>query len=116
MIEYMEQKGTDAENGESSLGISSKSNDADFCTAIDIQNEDLVTKALSSTFPTHQIIGEESTGTDKPKSLTNDPTWIIDPIDGMFSHCYIYIVLYNVCVPVIVRSYIANQDGYCLLR
>jgi len=82
MIEYLEQKGTDAENGESTLGISSKSNDADFCTAIDIQNEDLVTKALSSTFPTHQIIGEESTGTDKPAPLTNEPTWIIDPIDG----------------------------------
>ena len=28
------------------------------------------------------IIGEESTGTDKPATLTSDPTWIIDPIDG----------------------------------
>ena len=89
MIEYLEQKGTGAENGESTLGISSKSNDADFCTAIDIQNEDLVTKALSSKFPKHQIIGEESTGTDKPTPLTNDPTWIIDPIDGKYTLLYL---------------------------
>ena len=51
-------------------------------TKIDLVNEDLITNAINEKYPNHCIIGEESTGTGKPASLTNSPTWIIDPIDG----------------------------------
>lgn len=87
MMHHLESKGTHAgKNADSALGISTKKNDTDFCTAIDIQNENLICKGIEQSFPDHIIIGEEATGTDKPDQLTEIPTWIIDPIDGMFFH------------------------------
>lgn len=67
---------------EKSLEISTKQNDADFATAIDVLNEEIITSEISQSFPSHKIIGEESTGTGTPDPLTEQPTWIIDPIDG----------------------------------
>lgn len=54
----------------------------DFCTAVDLQNEDLVIQAIQKHFPSHDIIGEESTGTGEIPPLSPNPTWVIDPIDG----------------------------------
>jgi fructose-1,6-bisphosphatase/inositol monophosphatase family enzyme len=54
----------------------------DFCTSMDLQNEDFVIKAIQNHFPSHHIIGEESTGTGEIPPLSPNPTWIIDPIDG----------------------------------
>jgi fructose-1,6-bisphosphatase/inositol monophosphatase family enzyme len=84
MIPHLQSKGTQhGAQTESSLNISSKSNDADFCTAIDIQNEALIIKAIKETFPDHDIIGEEDTGVGKIAALSaTKPTWIIDPVDG----------------------------------
>jgi fructose-1,6-bisphosphatase/inositol monophosphatase family enzyme len=56
-----------------------KGSPEDFCTAIDLQNEERVTKAIQEHFPTHSIIGEESTGTGELPVLTDNATWIIDP-------------------------------------
>lgn len=83
MVPYLECKGTSSGKGsESALGISTKQNDADFCTTIDIANEDLVTKAIKSKFQDHEVIGEECTGTGEVPALGKKQTWIIDPIDG----------------------------------
>jgi len=83
MSPYLESKGTVVGSfAESSLDIITKKNEVDFCTKIDLVNEDLITNAINEKYPNHCIIGEESTGTGKPASLTNSPTWIIDPIDG----------------------------------
>lgn len=83
MNEHLDSKGTKAgEGAEAKLGISTKGNDADFATAIDLLNEKLVIAGIEEVFPDHKIIGEESTGTGEVDPLTNDPTWIIDPIDG----------------------------------
>jgi len=83
MMHHLESKGTHAgKDADSALGISTKKNDTDFCTAIDIQNENLICKGIEQSFPDHIIIGEEATGTDKPDQLTEIPTWIINPIDG----------------------------------
>uniref|UniRef100_A0A7S3VEI8 Inositol-1-monophosphatase n=1 Tax=Chaetoceros debilis TaxID=122233 RepID=A0A7S3VEI8_9STRA len=83
MTLHLDAKGTEAGKGaESKLGISTKKNDADFRTAIDVMNEDLVMKGIIASFPDHEIIGEESTGTGEVAPLTDKPTWIIDPIDG----------------------------------
>ncbi len=83
MNEHLDSKGTEAGAGaEAKLGINTKQNDADFATEIDILNEKLVIAGIEGKFPEHKIIGEESTGTGEVDPLTNDPTWIIDPIDG----------------------------------
>ncbi|XP_078040053.1 uncharacterized protein LOC144471651 isoform X2 [Augochlora pura] len=53
----------------------------DLVTEYDRKIEDVIIGKLKSKFPNHRFIGEESTGKELPE-LTNDPTWIIDPIDG----------------------------------
>eukprot|EP00551_Chaetoceros_affinis_P013045 CAMPEP_0203685910 /NCGR_PEP_ID=MMETSP0090-20130426/48794_1 /ASSEMBLY_ACC=CAM_ASM_001088 /TAXON_ID=426623 /ORGANISM="Chaetoceros affinis, Strain CCMP159" /LENGTH=330 /DNA_ID=CAMNT_0050555123 /DNA_START=46 /DNA_END=1038 /DNA_ORIENTATION=+ len=83
MVEHLETKGTKSGRGaESKLGINTKQNDADFCTAIDILNEKIITEGIKKHFPNHEIIGEEDTGTGDIPPLTDKPTWIIDPVDG----------------------------------
>jgi fructose-1,6-bisphosphatase/inositol monophosphatase family enzyme len=81
MIAYCDQKGTEAESGQD-LEIKTKGQPEDFCTRVDIENENLVMEGLLKSFPTHTIIGEESVGNNPLPPLTTDPTWIIDPIDG----------------------------------
>ncbi|XP_043518289.1 inositol monophosphatase 2-like [Frieseomelitta varia] len=53
----------------------------DLVTEYDRKIEDVVIGQLKAKFPNHRFIGEESTGKELPE-LTDDPTWIIDPIDG----------------------------------
>ena len=82
MIEYLEAKGTIAEE-KLDLGIEIKTNSTDFCTNIDIENEKLIIDGIRRKFPNHDIIGEESVGTNTIPTMKNSiPTWIIDPIDG----------------------------------
>ena len=87
--------------------IDEKLGDWDLVTQYDRKIEDIIVGKLKLAFPTHRsvknsvnfqfcsyqeftrilnltgnrFIGEESTGKNLPE-LTNDPTWIIDPIDG----------------------------------
>lgn len=55
---------------------------------------------LSSQFPDHKFIGEETVSAGGQCNLTNAPTWIIDPIDGTmnfvhsFPHSCISIALF----------------------
>lgn len=82
MFSYCDEKGTEAEFNHD-LGISEKGQPENFCTVIDVENEKLVMKGLLESFPTHKLIGEETTGTGEIPPLTKEhPTWIIDPIDG----------------------------------
>ncbi|XP_012536427.2 inositol monophosphatase 2 [Monomorium pharaonis] len=50
-------------------------------TEYDRKIEDVIIGELKRAFPSHRFIAEESIGTELPE-LTDDPTWIIDPIDG----------------------------------
>ena len=83
---YLESKGTihERDHVDAVLGsLSSKSNEADFCTKVDIENELLIIQGLQKIFPDYDIIGEESVGTGTiPRLDPNTPTFIIDPIDG----------------------------------
>ena len=81
MHAYCNEKGTAAE-AKHDLGISEKGQAENFSTKIDIENETAVTKGLLEAFPAHKIIGEETVGTGEVPPLTDEPTWIIDPIDG----------------------------------
>lgn len=51
---------------------------ADIVTAKDIAMENYIIEKIKAKFPDHKIIGEEGNYAE----LTNDYTWIIDPIDG----------------------------------
>lgn len=88
MMQHYNAKGTISTNSSQNpdpinLDVSIKSNSCDIATAIDTQNEDYISSQISQHFPTHAIIGEESTGSGPIPSLSSTiPTWIIDPIDG----------------------------------
>ena len=58
MIPYCDATGT-AAAADFDLGIATKTNAEDFCTKIDVLNEELITQAIRQAFPDHQIIGEE---------------------------------------------------------
>ncbi|CAF0736898.1 unnamed protein product [Adineta ricciae] len=62
--------------------IETKSNTVDLVTEYDQRIEEILIKQLREKFPTHKFIGEESSAAGHEATLTDDPTWIIDPIDG----------------------------------
>ncbi|CAH0547888.1 unnamed protein product [Brassicogethes aeneus] len=87
--------------------IELKSSDIDLVTETDQQVEKLLIEGLTSQFPDHKFIGEESVADGAQCVLTDAPTWIIDPIDGTmnfvhsFPHSCISIALFIDQVPVI---------------
>lgn len=62
--------------------VRTKEGFADLVTATDEKVEEHVISTLRSRFPEHSFIGEETTASGKKASLTDDPTWIVDPVDG----------------------------------
>ncbi|XP_043275786.1 inositol monophosphatase 2-like isoform X3 [Venturia canescens] len=76
--------------------VDTKSSDYDLVTEYDRAIEALLIEGLSSKFPEHKFIAEESTAAaNEMSALTDSPTWLIDPIDGTtnfvhgFSQCCI---------------------------
>lgn len=67
---------------DSEKNIDTKECGTDLVTETDKQVEDLIIGSLKEKFPTHSFIGEESVIPGVNCNLTNNPTWIIDPIDG----------------------------------
>ncbi|XP_076827489.1 inositol monophosphatase 2 isoform X2 [Brachyhypopomus gauderio] len=62
--------------------VRSKSTPTDLVTEADHQVEELIISTLRERFPSHRFIGEESSAAGEKCILTDNPTWIIDPIDG----------------------------------
>ncbi|PSN40062.1 Inositol monophosphatase 1 [Blattella germanica] len=83
------------EGGKKTVEI--KSCEVDLVTETDQEVEKLLIANLKSTFPDHKFIGEESTAAGIKFELTDDPTWIIDPVDGTMNFVHGYP---NVCVSV----------------
>ncbi|CAL1385975.1 unnamed protein product [Linum trigynum] len=54
----------------------------DLVTETDKACEDLVFNLLKERYPTHKFIGEETTAAYGVTELTDEPTWIVDPLDG----------------------------------
>jgi len=82
MVSHCEERGTIHAQDLDALGMEFKTSPEDFCTAIDLQNEEFITQELLQEFPTYSIIGEESTGTGQLPPLSSNKTFILDPIDG----------------------------------
>uniref|UniRef100_A0A8D9EPW3 Inositol-1-monophosphatase n=1 Tax=Cacopsylla melanoneura TaxID=428564 RepID=A0A8D9EPW3_9HEMI len=57
----------------------------DLVTEYDKRVEITLISQIQKHFPTHKFIGEE---TSNDEVLTNDPTWIIDPIDGTLNYVH----------------------------
>ncbi|XP_010770734.1 inositol monophosphatase 1-like [Notothenia coriiceps] len=64
------------------ITVMQKSSPVDLVTETDQRVEQLIISSIKEKYPTHSFIGEESVAAGAPSVLTDDPTWIIDPIDG----------------------------------
>ncbi|KAJ8921832.1 hypothetical protein NQ315_008464 [Exocentrus adspersus] len=54
----------------------------DLVTIYDRKIEEILIKKIKEKWPNHKFIGEEESEINGIKKLTDEPTWIIDPIDG----------------------------------
>ncbi|CAN4089982.1 unnamed protein product [Withania somnifera] len=54
----------------------------DLVTETDKTCEDLIFNHLKQHFPSHKFIGEETSAAIGDFELTDEPTWIVDPVDG----------------------------------
>ncbi|KAI3849596.1 hypothetical protein MKW92_048310 [Papaver armeniacum] len=54
----------------------------DLVTETDKACEELIFNHLKQHFPEHKFIGEETDAANGTTELTDEPTWIIDPLDG----------------------------------
>lgn len=64
------------------IAVMQKSSPVDLVTETDQKVEQLIISSIKEKYPTHSFIGEESVAAGAPSILTDNPTWIIDPIDG----------------------------------
>ncbi|XP_048122621.1 inositol monophosphatase 1-like isoform X2 [Alosa alosa] len=64
------------------ISVMQKSSPVDLVTETDQKVETLIISSIKKKYPNHSFIGEESVAAGAPSILTDNPTWIIDPIDG----------------------------------
>ncbi|KAL3984427.1 NADH dehydrogenase (ubiquinone) 1 alpha subcomplex subunit 2 [Sarotherodon galilaeus] len=64
------------------IAVMHKSSAVDLVTETDQKVEQLIISSIREKYPTHSFIGEESVAAGAPSALSDNPTWIIDPIDG----------------------------------
>lgn len=64
------------------IAVMQKSSPFDLVTETDQKVEQLIISSIKEKYPTHSFIGEESVAAGAPSVLTENPTWIIDPVDG----------------------------------
>ncbi|KAI6075015.1 Inositol monophosphatase 1 isoform X1 [Aix galericulata] len=62
--------------------IMTKSSPVDLVTETDQKVENFIISLIKEKYPSHSFIGEESVAAGEGSILTDNPTWIIDPIDG----------------------------------
>ncbi|CAM2727367.1 unnamed protein product [Rotaria socialis] len=75
--------------------VETKAGAADLVTEFDQRVEEILIKKLQEEFPTHKFIGEESAASGVKTTFGDDPTWIIDPIDGTtnFVHGFPFVAI-----------------------
>ncbi|XP_077302530.1 inositol monophosphatase 1 isoform X2 [Arctopsyche grandis] len=64
------------------MDVEFKSCDVDLVTAVDQLVEKTLITEITKKYPEHKFIGEETVSGGGECVLTDEPTWIIDPIDG----------------------------------
>jgi len=95
-----------------------KSNPTDPVTDLDQRCEDLIVMMIKERYSGHAIIGEESSANDVDlrSAMTEDPTWIIDPLDGTTNYvhgiptCAVSVGVYVCNSPVAAAVYFPLTD------
>ncbi|EDM00988.1 Inositol (myo)-1(or 4)-monophosphatase 1, isoform CRA_a [Rattus norvegicus] len=64
------------------MDVMIKSSPADLVTVTDQKVEKMLMSSIKEKYPYHSFIGEESVAAGEKTVFTEQPTWIIDPIDG----------------------------------
>lgn len=87
----------------SEKAIVTKSCATDLVTETDQKVEEIILSSINEKYPDHKFIGEESVAGGSKCVLTDDPTWIVDPIDGTtnFVHRFPYVA---VCIGFVWRK------------
>lgn len=70
--------------------IVTKLSSSDLVTETDQAIEQLLCKRIKQAFPEHLFIGEETVSAGVQCDYTDQPTWIIDPIDGTMNFVHRY--------------------------
>ncbi|KIW17436.1 hypothetical protein PV08_04630 [Exophiala spinifera] len=87
-----EDAGTQGSKVPEELVMEEKLNSVDIVTKTDNEVEEFIHSSIHKRYPSHSFIGEEtySKGSSKEYLVKNDPTWIVDPLDGTvnFTHCF----------------------------
>ncbi|KAL2495590.1 Inositol-phosphate phosphatase [Forsythia ovata] len=67
--------------------------EVDLVTETDKRCEEVIFNFLKQHYPNHKFIGEETTAACGASELTDEPTWIVDPVDGTtnFVHGYPFV-------------------------
>ncbi len=82
--------------------LKAKSTYADLVTATDKECERIIVATIKEAFPHHKFIGEEEVSeSGVMPELTDEPTWMIDPVDGTtnFVHGFPFVcVCVGLCV------------------
>lgn len=77
-ITAAEESGTYLRKNAADAAIVATKGRGDFVTGLDLAVNDLVQERICTAFPTHHFLSEEIAGSP----LSDEPTWIVDPIDG----------------------------------
>ena len=87
--------------------VEQKEGHANFVTNVDEDVQRFLIGALKKLLPDSRIIGEEQ----ENEALTDEPTWVIDPLDGTtnFIHDYRFSVHLPHPVPAPVISFISSK-------
>lgn len=62
--------------------VSTKANDFDLVTNVDVESENAIVNEIKKQFPEHTIMAEEST----PTVNDNEYLWLVDPLDGTLNY------------------------------
>jgi len=121
--QMMELNASSADNVNYSA-VSIKSTIADLVTETDQQVEKMVKDMIKERYPEHMFVGEETAAENGGEIiLTDEPTWVVDPIDGTTNFVHripgycisIGIVLNKEPVVGVVHD-VAAQTVYCAIK
>lgn len=75
-----------------STNIRLKKNTVDIVTETDEKLEEFIRSKILSRYPHHKFVGEESysAGQTKKYLVDDDPTWVIDPLDGTVNYVHLF--------------------------
>jgi len=91
--------------------VTTKTSHNDLVTETDQEVERIIRERISSQFPGHRFIGEETVAGGQKCELTDSPTWVLDPIDGTTNFVHSN---HNICT--IVTFLVNKRVEFCVVN